>query len=326
MPNTLNLTLADRMIPSFDGSESNLFKFIEMSQLIYDTCTSEQDKNYFKMIILGKLESTAFELARSVDHLNWEELKIHLEQRFSESKSVAQLQLELTQQKQKSDIKEFSTRLLLILSSLNRAINATEGMQLDQTVRTMNELLALKTFISNLRTNIGMVVRASKPTTLSKAIELALEEEGILNNLNNANKISPKSDIFHRTNENSNPNQEKSSENLDYLPSNQNPQIKKEIFCGYCNQAGHDIFNCFHPACEASRVNKNQFESHNHPEFNSQTNPSFNENSHQPDSNNVYFIEDCRCNSFNEPRLSQNNFPGNESQPFDIETIEEATD
>jgi hypothetical protein len=138
MPDTLNISLAERLIPSFNGKTGDIYKFIEMGQLMADSCTSEQDKNYFKMIILGKLESTAFELARSIDHLSWEELKIHLEQRFSESKSVVQLQLELTQQKQKSDIKEFSTRLLLILGSRNRAINATEGMQLDQTVRTTN--------------------------------------------------------------------------------------------------------------------------------------------------------------------------------------------
>jgi hypothetical protein len=296
-----------------------------------------QDKNMFNIIILSKLESSAFELACSVEYNNWTELKKHLEIHFSEFKSVTQLQLELIQHKQRTNIREFATQISLSLGSLNRAIEATEGMQLNQAVRTINEQLALKTFTSNLKANIGMVVRARRPLTLAEAIEVAIEEEEILNTSSGSNKFSNKSNYKFKplpySKQNFNFYREKSPENDDHMSENnfnQNYPIKEEYYCAYCNQIGHDIFNCPHPACQASRVNKNFSQSYHDP-YNDDHNQFkhnfiFNENSNQSDNNNVYFMEDCgNSSNFNGPIEFENHFSGNESLPFDIETVEEAS-
>jgi hypothetical protein len=144
MPDTLNISLAERLIPSFNGKTGDIYKFIEMGQLMADSCTSPANTTIFLMIILGELEGPAFELARTKAHRNWESLKTDLRKNFLDTKSIAQLQLQLTQQKQTHTVREFNQNLTLALNDLNQAIELTKGMELNATVRTMNELLALK--------------------------------------------------------------------------------------------------------------------------------------------------------------------------------------
>jgi hypothetical protein len=94
------------------------------------------------------------------------------------------LQLELTQLKQINGVKEFAQNITFAINNLNQAIDHTPGMALNDTVRTMNELLGLKTYLANLRTNIGTLVRASRPDTLERATEIAVEKEAIQNTSN----------------------------------------------------------------------------------------------------------------------------------------------
>jgi 5-carboxymethyl-2-hydroxymuconate isomerase len=117
-----------------------------MGQLMADSLTTPADTTTFLMIILGKLEGPAFELTRTKAHRNWNFLKSDIRKNFLDSKSVAQLQLELTQQKQDASVREYSQKLSVVLSNLNQSIEHTQGMELNATVRTMNELLTLKKY------------------------------------------------------------------------------------------------------------------------------------------------------------------------------------
>ena len=116
----------------------------------------------------------------------------------------------------------------------------------------MTEDLALYTFTIGLNSNISNIVRCRDPKSLNAAVNIAMEEEKIINTQKNtAVQIKPKfcnncKKPGHLQSEcyfNKKPNNSRSQE---FVPSSSNKPATNQptITCRYCKNEGHDISQC----------------------------------------------------------------------------------
>lgn len=70
------------------------------------------------------------------------------------------------------------------------SVNTDSAPEIGISIRDMNEKLALTSFINGLKEPIPLIARTTRPETLAKAIELALQEEK-LNKLNRNSGYTP---------------------------------------------------------------------------------------------------------------------------------------
>jgi hypothetical protein len=115
----LNANLALKLIPNFDDRTDGLLKFIEMCDTVGMTA-SLIDNTMLLSIIYSKLEGRAFEFSREATYTDWPSLKRALQKKFSQTKSVAQLQQELSQLKQIGTAEEYRHSLLKVLKNLRQ--------------------------------------------------------------------------------------------------------------------------------------------------------------------------------------------------------------
>jgi hypothetical protein len=92
---TLNFNLAFKLIPTFDGHTDGLLKFVEMCETVALTAAAV-DNPLFLSIVYSKLEGKAFKFTRKATYADWPVLRSALQKKFEPTKSVAQLQQDLT--------------------------------------------------------------------------------------------------------------------------------------------------------------------------------------------------------------------------------------
>ncbi|XP_026481547.1 uncharacterized protein LOC113388373 [Ctenocephalides felis] len=129
-------------------------------------------------LTLNKLEGAAFQYIRRSGDVGWEELKSLLLNRFGEKRSMAELQLELTNLKQHpgENVRTFSGKIERLLGLMY-----DQGIMLDSAKATVLETahneLALTVFINGLIPEIRLPVRAARHNDLQEAISMAIQEE-----------------------------------------------------------------------------------------------------------------------------------------------------
>jgi hypothetical protein len=145
--------LAFKLIPSFNGLSGGLLKLVEMCDTVALT-TTPADNPLFLSIIYSKLEGKAFEFSREAVYADWPALKVALQKKFAPSKSVAQLQQDLTQLRQTGSVEEYGAALSRTLKNLKQAVEATARAEAATVIEPMSQKLALTSFLANVKSDV----------------------------------------------------------------------------------------------------------------------------------------------------------------------------
>lgn len=174
----ISLEIAEKMLFKFDGNRSKLFEFI-------DNCSkairliNPQQQEILLAIIETKLIDNARSLVRNRSFNDWETLKNHLLDAYSERRTMGQWQLELNSCRQEinESVIAYSTKIencyVKLLNSLDE--NLTREAR-EACVKLIKEQ-ALSVFISGLNKDLNILVKSQNPRTLETAISIALNEE-----------------------------------------------------------------------------------------------------------------------------------------------------
>lgn len=256
---SLSISQFLKIVPEFDGTSSKLHKFLKCCDLNFIPLVKDADKQMFLELVGSKLCGRAYDVVKYNQFQSWEELKNELCKQFEERKSVEHLQIELVQARQNSNesVLEFGNRIEQLLSSLNDACIAREGVESVKCINNLNSGTALRAFVDGLRIEkIQTVINSCRFKALKEAIDKAIEEEVTLNkksflDLNNSPKcqlcnkrghIATKCFSLKSRGESSNSKNNSSSS----IESNSNNNSKStRLFCNYCKRKGHLIENCF---------------------------------------------------------------------------------
>lgn len=263
---SLDVSTALKIIPEFDGSPSNLHRFIACCEIIYSTLNATDYQNFLNLL-KSKLIDSAYEVVKYDTFLSWETLKQELKSRFAIQRSVETIQLELITSKQtkEQDIRSFGKHIENLLNELNEACSQIPGTSLSKDVRLLNGRTALKAFQQGLRDPIRIFVKARGYENLKSAIEGACEEELLTDkstfpkfDTNSTdskqkikcqlcNKLGHKANSCFSLQQNSSFNNRPGSYNK-FSPSSassfNNTKYRSVMMCKYCHNYGHEISNC----------------------------------------------------------------------------------
>jgi hypothetical protein len=194
---------------------------------------------------------------------------------------VAQLQQELSQLKQIGTAEEYVHSLQRVLKNLRQAVVTTAGAEAAEIIEPMTQKQALTSFLTNVRSDVGLILKARNPATLEEATQIASDEELVQRAKGNtSSRYSPPQNRPYQPNYQNNPNPRPSYSQPNrpqFQPRQQTNQhqsfpnhtynnfrsqqplpvlIKQEGVCTYCQIPGHDIYSCPEPNCRLSGLNQ----------------------------------------------------------------------
>jgi hypothetical protein len=157
------------------NGKNNIEKFVFLADKFYEQIRTNEQKDYFILIILSKLEDNAYEVAINCRPQNWTVVKTNLLKAFVEIKPLNILHIELSNccQKQNETILDFSLRLKTIINNLRSAYK-----KCDQNFRYYDsDKPALLAFEDGLVDPFIRILVITKATSLEQAIDIAIREE-----------------------------------------------------------------------------------------------------------------------------------------------------
>lgn len=252
--------LAFKMIPEFDGQRSNLHKFLSCGDVVWALASTRANQQMFMNIAKCKLSGPAYNIIKYKTFADWQELKVALENQYLERRTIAQIQSELINSRQKpnEDVRSFANRIERLNIDLNDACIASEGQAAQNIVENLNKKSALKAFVDGLRHPIQLIIKASRFDDFSNAVEAACEEERSLRS-NNKNisksysniQLNKKIICFKCGKANHTSDQCYSNSRIPNYPHHSPVNIKSEgnvrftqIECRYCKKFGHTLEEC----------------------------------------------------------------------------------
>lgn len=176
LTNMLSLELASSLLIKFDGNKAKLYEFIDNCDKAYSLVSNENKPNLFS-IIETKLTDNARAITRNRSFLDWESLKRHLLDAYSEKRTMGQWQLELNSCKQNTNetVMAYSTKIencyIKLINSLDNSLSRDSG---EACVALIKEQ-TLSVFITGLRPDISLLVKSQRSPSLEKAIAIALQ-------------------------------------------------------------------------------------------------------------------------------------------------------
>lgn len=279
----LNVDVALKIIPEFDGSSDRLHKFLLCCDMVYSgLMQTESDK--FLNLVKTKLSHKAYDIVKYTDFNKWQDLKAELKAKFQCTKSIEQLQIELIniRQQRNENVTSYASRVEKIVSELNEVCIDSEGATSAKTIINLNSKTALKAFQEGLVDPIKLIIKASRFTTLQEAINKACEEEQTLNTRRSSNSYEQTSTVkcqickrlghsaekcFNRYPDPKYQNYKSSSNTSNFPRPNDTRRFKPEIavvqnpiICAYCKATGHHITVCRKRQFANSMKNKNHME------------------------------------------------------------------
>lgn len=258
---TFNLQHAIKLIPEYDGNPATLHRFLQVAKIQYARATEEDDKLEFLDLIKSKLSGRAYNvILRYNEYQSWDELKMALEKHFSKERSIQIVQTELFNIRQSygESVAHFSERIEKLLEELDIASSKGQTIEGGKAIRLLNEKTAINNFKSGLRNPLKLILKATQHESLRAAIDMALEEERLLEADNKREgsgfrSFPVRKNTGQETKQNkSNPNKNSTltnnnhSKTADYL-RNQVTVVdddRKVKFCRYCKNKGHEIQEC----------------------------------------------------------------------------------
>lgn len=258
--NKLNINIALKIIPEFCGDRKTFHKFVSCCDIMNTELTSPADQMQLVHVITSKLSGTAYDITKHTQFLNWPELRTHLQSHYLETRSVAQLQSELINSRQKSNecVRDFANNIEQILNDLNDACIASEGIASAAIIKNLNTKSAFQAFVEGLSHPYKLIIKASRFDNLKDAISAACEEERVhktrlsntpKTNLDKFGKSTLKCNFCKKMGHSEEKCYSKRN-NQSPLPSFPKREIKTEVnmtrnSCAYCKKDGHHIRDCF---------------------------------------------------------------------------------
>lgn len=231
---TVGLPFLLGIVPEYDGYNIPLQKFQALAETALNA-VSEEVKPLVFATILQKLKGKAEKAVahRLVD--SGEELFEILSQQFDAESTITVLLSELLRAKG-DNARDAGNRIAALRDKLCISIQNEHIKNPD----TLIEKLALVRYMSTLPSEIALIIKAKDPSTLDRAIEIAVEEERFnkYKKESYSSKFKPQQKVKSkyykekRTNNNKNEDKEK--------PENSNPKM-----CDYCKKPGHTVDNCY---------------------------------------------------------------------------------
>ena len=263
MPATkLNVDLVLKLLPEFNGQDrSELDRFLNICDTINDDLCPEAEEPLLLTIIKSKISGIAYNSIKYKDIQNLEGLKSILKNNFAETRTIAQVQSEIINSKQKfnENVRQFATRIEKLKIELDDACIQSQGIEAAKVIQELNAKSALRAFVEGLHNNIKLIIKACRFPTLIEAIEGAVEEERNFNSKtsfrNNFSRESIKcsfcqkvghkfENCFFRKNKPQHTFVNKQPANFTQEP-NKPTFNKNKSFCNYCKEPGHHISNCY---------------------------------------------------------------------------------
>lgn len=221
-----------KLIPDFDTSQnSQVYRFIRSCDSAFNLASVHQ-QTVLLTYALNKLTGPGSSDVHSKQFFKWCDLKQFLIQKFSQTKTLAHLNLELQSyfQKPQESITEFFLRVDLCRSKIIEKLTAEI---IDSTLegrKATTEETALNVFVNGLSSDIGMMLRVRSFESLLDAGNFAIQEEKI-RNMNKARQVLyniPSSQIKNQ------------SVQPKAIPQFRNSPKQ----CNYCKKMGHLISEC----------------------------------------------------------------------------------
>lgn len=261
-------------INTYSGERDTLPAFLTNCKNALDLA-SESQKELLLKFIVSKLDGKAQIACSNKVFDTFEDLKNFLKQNFGERKHYNHLLLDLQSCKHQPNetVAQYALRIETCLTSLQSEIHNSDSLKKELAGRiAMTEDLALYTFTLGLQSNIGNIVRCRDPKTLNAAINIAIEEEKILNlakntsvkskYCKNCNKIGQvESECYGKLKR----DMQRSQFQVHSRPQNNNYNYKLQnanttVTCRYCKNVGHDISQC-----RKRQYNNSRLFNNNHP-------------------------------------------------------------
>ena len=258
-----NTNLLLKLVPTFDGSSSDLHHFLQCCDTFYETLNSPADKTQFLKIIPTRIKGIAYDkVVKYNTYDTWVDLKKALKTNCSETRTVEQISLELihSQQRKTESAQEFGDRIEKLLYDLIDASIAREGEDAKTIVRNMHSKTALLAFTNGLNSEIKSTVKASKYANLKDAIKGAVDEELANKFFNTTVKPSPNTSVTHSSHANRPPpcqlcgklfHTARNCQSRHTFQSRQSNESKTHesvnrysLFCTYCKMNGHHYNEC----------------------------------------------------------------------------------
>lgn len=288
----VDLNVLLKFIKPYDGSRETLNAFMVNCSNAIELASDIQKPILFKYI-LSQLQGKAETACSIKEFSTWGQLKEFLITQFSQRKHYAFLLTELQECKQNihESVNQFALRIETCLSQLLTEIsmNPSKVKEVPGRVAAMEDL-ALHHFTMGLNPRISNIIRCRNPKTLNEAVNFAITEERILQNIykkNEPNRPNLRPNIQNR-NPNINdmfqrlrvsqfqrpnfpgqmqrpaiinqmqrlvPNQfyRPAINNQPQRPAITGPPQRAQLICKYCKLPGHDINNCYKKRREQSQ-------------------------------------------------------------------------
>lgn len=257
----LDINMALKIIPEFSGNRSEFHKFVSCCDIMSTSLTSDADKALLAKIIITKLSGPAYHLIKYKSVTKWADLKVLLQEQFLESRSIAQLQLELLNCRQGNNesVRDFANKIEQLLNDLNDACIASQGPESATLIQNLNQKSAYQAFTQGLNYQYKVLIKASRFTTLTEAISAAVEEErlnNVLGHKKTENKSTGRSkchfcsklghlekDCFIKRNQTQGAHAQIPS--IPYKREIKQETTVNTITCAYCKKPGHHIRECY---------------------------------------------------------------------------------
>lgn len=241
-------------IDTYSGERDTLPAFLTNCKNALDLA-SESQKELLLKFIVSKLRGKAQIACSNRIFDNYDSLKDFLRQNFGERKHYNHLLLDLQSCKQNTNetVAQYAIRIETCLTNLQAEIHNSHTLKKELPGRiAMTEDLALYTLTIGLHTNISNIVRCRDPQTLNAAVNIAIEEEKILNTQKNTTvHIKTKfcnicKKTVHLQSECYFNNRGNNTRFQEIVPSSSNKPTNNlpPIICRYCKNVAHDISEC----------------------------------------------------------------------------------
>lgn len=280
--NNVKLEIVTKCLVKFDGDRAKLREFIDNCEIALKL-VSQEDKIILFEIIKTKITGRAKQLSQNREFDNWNALKTHLENTYSEKRSQAQWELELHSCKQgrNESVRAYANRvencMVKLLNSLDSDMTQIEIGACEKLIRSQT----LNVFISGLNDPLITIIKAHKPACLEDAFDLAIaEEREIISrqesqkyySVNNANinKKCFNCNKFGHISSNCRTKQydralystKIKTEPVNAFQQDQKPQYNSQNQCRYCKKPGHTINECRklkYKNSQTQNTNRNSF-------------------------------------------------------------------
>lgn len=236
----VDLTTLLKLIPEFDTiKSSDVYRFVRSCDAAFKLASTEQE-TILLTYALNKITGPGSSDIHAKSFLTWFDLRGFIIQKYSQTKTLGHLQLELQSlfQKPSESITEYFHRVDLCRSKLIEKLTAEINDETLQGRVATTEETALNVFVNGLSSDIGIMLRVRSISNLTDAGNFAIQEEKI-RNMNNVRHALYK----HSASTRSYSNPQAPNRINDNVPSPPRT-FQNGKTCNYCKKPGHLISEC----------------------------------------------------------------------------------